>query len=194
MPIWDGLGRRVCVVGQRRSPYRPTQWSSPKCEGWLVLRLVSREWSVRVRPIQGWAVLSSWPVGVPDEVVKYPDPFPGRWSMFKRLVQADGPVLRPALSAETRTLGKLSMLVAFIRDTAYEDGSARQPGYFWFTNRWSAYEVILFDPDSCSRLVVTASTIDDTLALAEAALRAPEAPWVLDQYMVDRAAKKGKKK
>jgi len=114
--------------------------------------------------------------------------------MFKRLAPAEGPTIRPALPGESKTLGKLSQLVAFIRDTVYEDGSPRNPGYFWFTNRWSAFEIILFDPDSCSRLVVAASTIDDTLALAEAALRAPEAPWVLDQYMLDRAAKKGKKK
>jgi len=114
--------------------------------------------------------------------------------MFKRLVQADGPTIRPALSGDSKVMGKLTQLVAFIRDTVYDDGTPRQPGYFWFTNRWSAYEIILFDPDSCSRLVCCAATIDDALALAEAALRAPEAPWVLDQYMLDRAAKKPKKK
>ena len=193
MPKWDGLGRRVLDCRAPGKCYRPAQWQSPRRETWLVFALGKREWLVRARPIQGLVVLSSWPVGRPDEAVDVPDPYPGEWSMFKRLVQSDGPILKPALPADTKVLAKFPQLVAFVRDTVYEDGTARVPGYFWFTNRWSAFEIILFDPDSCSRLVVAGQTIDDTLALAEAALRAPEAPWVLDQYMLDRAAKKKKK-
>lgn len=193
MPIWDGLGRRVLEM---RPPgcalARVSQWL-PARERWYVLRGVRRDYHVLWRPFRGLSAIGSGDVGSVHCTNLYPDPRKVE-RMFAKRQMADGaPVIRPALPAESKVLGKLPTLVAFLRDTVYEDGSPRQPGYIWFTNRWSSYEVILFDPDSCSKLAVNGPTIDDTLALAEASLRAPDAPWQLDQYMVERKVK-GRKK
>jgi len=193
MPIWDGQGRRVCFVRAPGRPYRVTQWLSPVREGWYVLRFTGRDWHVRTRPRQGAVVLCSVQVGDGAAEQWYPDPFAKGKEVIRRQVHESASVIRPALPADTKILAKLPQLVAFLRDTSYDDGSARTPGYLWLTNRWSSYEVTLFDPDACCRISVNGSTLDDALSLAEAVLRAPETPWMPDQYMLDRAAKKKKK-
>lgn len=193
MPVWDGLGRRVCLVRAAGPCYRVSQWLSSVRECWYVLRWPRRDWLVRTRPRQGAVVLRSSEVGDDQGGEMFPDPFAKGDVVQRRSVQAPEHVIRPALSKETKLLSKLPQLAAFLSDTAYDDGTARQPGYLWLTNRWSCYEVTLFDPDSCARVAVTATTLDDVLALAEAVLRSPETPWMPDAYMMERAAKKKKK-
>jgi hypothetical protein len=100
----------------------------------------------------------------------------------------------PALGATSVVLGKLPRLREFISATAYEDGSPRQTGYFWFSNDGAAYVLQLFDPDSGTRLPLRAPTIDEVLQLAEAALGLDNAPWLPDRFLQAKLSQTKRKK
>jgi hypothetical protein len=114
---------------------------------------------------------------------------------MKRIAPAVGTeVIRPALPGTSLLLAKLPTLREFMTATAYDDGTARTPGYLWFSNRGTMFEVILFNPDSGSRLPVVAPTMDEVLAAVETVLKLPEAPWQPDRYLSEQLTKKTKKK
>lgn len=102
----------------------------------------------------------------------------------------------PVLSLESTILKKLPLLREFLTATAYDDGSIRQPGYFWFLNDGPAFSLHLFDVDACARLVLRAPTFDETFALAETALGMENAPWLPDRFLAARqeGAKKPRRK
>lgn len=194
MPARDAQQRRILVQRQSaRAPYRVSQWT-PNREKWYVYRSPRRDIHIRWRPWTGYTVIGSGPVGSAYPEVIYLDPQGKVRLMKRRSVVSSAGAIVPALSSESKVLAKLPALREFLSATAYEDGSARTPGYFWFSNRRMLYEVILFDPDSGSRLPVTALTMDDVFAAAEALLNAPEAAWQPDKYLSEQLAKKTKRK
>lgn len=113
-------------------------------------------------------------------------------SIKKRDVSSPALGARPPLAFDSKILAKLPTLCEWLAATTYEDGSPRTPGYLWLSNRVVAYEVTLFDPDSCCKMPCLGRTLDEALALAETHLRAEDAPWQQDGYMVAR--RDGKKK
>jgi len=100
----------------------------------------------------------------------------------------------PQLAQDTKLLGKLTLLVAFVSDVKYEDGSPRVPGYFTLRNRTFAYELTLYDPDAGLRVAIRDVTLDGVYAAANELLKAPEAPWETDDYLMSQLAKKKKRK
>jgi len=123
-----------------------------------------------------------------------------RWSygdekmpLKKRLATGELPPI-PALSVETLLFRKCPMLVEFCSATAYEDGSARQPGYFTLRNRTIEYELTVYDPDAGMRITCSAASLDNVFAGMEALLKAPDAPWMVDRYLWERKPKEKKKK
>lgn len=123
-----------------------------------------------------------------------------RWSygdeqmpLKKRLASGELPPI-PALSVETILLKKCPLLVEFCAATAYEDGSARQPGYFTLRNRVIEYELTVYDPDAGMRLTCNAVQLDRVFAGLEALLGAPDAPWMVDRYLWERKPKEKTKK
>ena len=194
MPKWDAQQRRIITARTgSRAPYRVCQWT-PNREKWYVYRSTHRDIHIRWRPWTGYTVIGSGPVGSAYPEVIYLDPLKKVRLMKRRSVVSREGAILPALSAESKVLAKLPALREFLSATAYEDGTARTPGYFWFSNRRMLYEVILFDPDSGSRLPVTALTMDDVFVAAEALLTAPEAAWQPDKYLTEQLAKKTKRK
>jgi len=103
-------------------------------------------------------------------------------------------VIRPALSRESKLLGKLPTFCAFLVDTVYDDGTARTPGGLWLDNKGVVLEMILRNPDSGARLPLVAPTLDELFALAETALKADAPPWQPDRYLMEQLVKRGKKK
>jgi len=194
MPVFDQLGRRVLMALEPGCARPITQWLPAAAPKWFVLRIGSRDWHVSYLPRVGLWVSGSSVSGTIQDEVSYPDVTEGKNAMKRREAPNPVNVIRPALSAETKILGKLPQLVAHLRDTSYDDGTSRTPGYLWLSNRFSAYEVVLFDVDAGARLAVNAVALDDVLALAEACLRSPETPWLPDKYLQEQLAKRGKKK
>lgn len=113
---------------------------------------------------------------------------------FARRVVAGERLPSPQLSQESKVLGKLSQLVAFVSDVSYEDKTPRSPGYYTLRNRVFTYELTLYDPDAGLRVAVRDVTIDGCFAAANELLRLPEAPWEVDNYLQQQLAKIPKKK
>lgn len=120
---------------------------------------------------------------------------PMRMKAVKRRqpIATDGVIINPLL-IETVIWRKVPQLVEFVAATAYEDGSARRPGYITIRNRMIMWEVTLYDPDSGMRLACAGRTLDDALQLADRSLLAAEAPWEIDRYLTEQLSPKKKKK
>lgn len=116
-----------------------------------------------------------------------------RMPVRKRVPSGELPVI-PALSLETKILGKCPLLMEWITATAYEDGSVRQPGYFQVRNRTIEFEITVYDPDAGMRIAIRARELDKAFAGVEAILGAVDAPWEPDRYLTSLLPKPKKKK
>lgn len=114
---------------------------------------------------------------------------------MKRRKSQDGVVrdVEHIAAIESDVLSKLHPLVAHCSCVKYEDGSARQPGWWTVKTMGAAWVVEVKDPDTCCRLVVVQQTIDDALTLASVLLESDEAPWEPDQWLRAAQAKNKKK-
>lgn len=113
---------------------------------------------------------------------------------IQRRANQGEPVKLPALSMESKCLGKCPLLMEFLVATEYSDGSLRTPGYITVRNRVIEFEVTLYDPDGGARVSVRARELDKALMGAETLLGAENAPWEPDQYLISRQPKTKKKK
>lgn len=111
-------------------------------------------------------------------------------ALKRRDVSSGAGYICPALTADSKLLGKLPALMEFLTATAYEDGTARVPGYLWVSNRTVAFEVTLFDPDGCAKMPALGKNLDDAFALLETHLRSDNPPWQQDGFLVKKAAEK----
>lgn len=91
---------------------------------------------------------------------------------------------------ETNLFSKLFNLISHCAVTRYDDGDARQPGWFSIKTLGSAWVVQVKDPDSCLQMSCTGQALDDALALADLLLGSEEAPWEPDPFAKARAGKK----
>lgn len=95
---------------------------------------------------------------------------------------------------ESNVFSAFHPLVAHCAVTQYDDGEPRRPGWITFKTMGSSWVLEAKDPDSCSRLVVVQTTLDDALALLSVLLESEEAPWEPDPWLMQQAAKERKKK
>jgi len=128
-------------------------------------------------PTPGGDTLYEW--GLEDE----PMGFARRQATGDRLPQ-------PQLSQDSKVLAKLPHLIAFVSDVQYEDKTPRVPGYFTLRNRAFTYEITLYDPDAGLRVAIRDLTLDGAFAAANELLRAPDAPWETDDYLMSQLSKK----
>ncbi len=171
---------------------KPSQWL-PRFDRRYVLVVGKWEYHLQWQPRRGLYVLSAGPLGSTELAAKtlYPD----LWSQqMKRLSlgQPDGGGRQP-LPSDSVLFKKLPRLMEFITQLAYEDGTPRAPGYYWVKTDATAFIVTLFDEDACARLPCRGATVEDAFGLADKLLGAENAPWEVDQWMMERKAKKKKK-
>lgn len=168
----------------------------PRREAWYRVVMGSKWFLVHWKPYSGLWCVSVAPVGVivGPEVHSYPRP--ERTTMKRRAAPAATEEIKLPVSRESVFLADLPLLFAHCNETSYEDLTPRVPGYFWVMNRETAMEVIVFDPDSGSRLPCRAPDLDSAFLLAERLLGTPDAPWQPDGFLGDQLAKrrKGRKK
>jgi hypothetical protein len=113
--------------------------------------------------------------------------------MKKRMPrQEDGNVPAHLAAMESDLFSKLQPIVMHCAETRYDDGTVRVPGWITVKTMGSAWVLDIKDPDTCSRLTVVQSTLDDAMALASLLLEAEEAPWEHDQWLAATKAKKKK--
>jgi len=180
-------------VGATGGPKKPRQWL-PRREAWYCIEVGSKWYYVHWLPFQGLWWSSVMPKGVYDAEQMISNPRPKRCSMKRRNVDVSGLPVVPAIGMASTILAKLPLLREFLTATAYDDGTARAPGYLWLTNKGAVLEIVLFDPDACARLPVTGATFDDVLMATEKFLGVEEAPWQVDGWLQERLSKKRKRK
>jgi len=75
-------------------------------------------------------------------------------------------------------------LIAHLAVTRYDDGDSRKPGWVQIRTQGSVWQATAKDPDGAASLLATGQTVDDTMALLELLLSAPDAPWEPDAYLM----------
>lgn len=189
--VWGRAVTRLRAPGGARS--RTSQWLPMRRKD-VVFVCDRRSYFARWQPNAGLLVYGSGPAGSVAPEVYYLDPNERRSLMKRRSVVSPDAAIRPALPHESKVFLRLTALCEFLSATVYDDGTARTPGYFWFSNRGTLYELTLFDPDAGARLPLVAKTIDDAFAAADLTLRAEDAPWQPDKYLTEQLEKRRPKK
>ena len=171
---------------------RPRNWLSRDWTayqlrvGSLFIQVVGRKW---------WGLTAWSSVRVPMPVRDYHNAESYREiDMKKRTGAAASASAGLHLAAvESNVFGRLHPIVAHCCHTQYDDGTQRKPGWVTVKTMGSAWVVEAKDPDTCSRLTVVQSSLDDALALLSVLLESEEAPWESDPWMKQSAARGAKK-
>lgn len=112
----------------------------------------------------------------------------------KRQGDAAGPGVKHLAAVESNVFSRFLPIVEHCAVCQYEDGSARKPGWITIKTMGSAWVIEAKDPDSCSRLTVVQTNLDDALALLSITLESEEAPWEPDPWLRQQAQKESRKK
>jgi hypothetical protein len=113
-------------------------------------------------------------------------------SMKKKKPAAVDAATQHIAPLESRIMGGHQALLNHCAITRYDDGDARQPGWYTVKTMGSAWVVEVKDPDTAMRLVVIQATYDDALTLAALLLDAEEAPWEPDPWLMKAKSQKKK--
>jgi len=98
---------------------------------------------------------------------------------------------RHLAAMESNVLKDLLPLVEHMAVTRYDDGDAREPGWFQVKTVGSSWQVVLKDPDTTQQITCHGQTLDEAFALADLLLGTDSAPWEADKWA--RMRKKGNK-
>lgn len=190
----DVYGHRVVKWRKLSCPYRVVQWLprfGEKCyrvvkgDIWFVVH-----WKQR----GGCWIRSGGRNSLSTTIPLYHYPRVQEYSMKRRSAPQGGPAIVQAIPSASTLWPKLPALREFLHATAYEDGSARQPGYVTFRNKVTTIEVTVYDPDSGTRLPCRGATLDQALSLLEQLLGVEEAPWEADKYLMEQLVAKSKRR
>lgn len=188
------LGLTVYRADRRVAVRRAGRLLPARGERWFWVGWNATRFLLRWEKWQGIRVVSVHRHRTPDEPITFYRPEEFTTVPIKRRTPLAEPVPLPALPATSKVLAKCPLLCEFLSATAYEDGSARQPGYVTLRNRVIEWELTLYDPDAGARVALRARTLDDVFATAEVLLSSAEAPWEPDRYLMEQLARKPKKK
>lgn len=185
---WAMIGRRPT-----RGVHKPRRWVPLREQAEFLVWSGAVRYTLRWYPRRGYVMTSWYRRGeYLDHPIKTPH-MKGLVMKRRAVVGAAAPV-RPPLSSDCVEMHHLPLIREFLSATSYEDGSARTPGYLWLTNRGTAYELVLFDPDAGARAPFLALTISEVFMAAELHLMAEEGAWQPDRYLQEQLSKKGKRK
>jgi len=133
----------------------------------------------------------------PDGVwVTVSDEWDLRRSVVKRKRQGEAAAhnVKHLAALESNVLHKLLPIIEHCAVCQYEDGTPRKPGWVTIKTMGSSWVLEAKDPDSCSRLTVVQTTLDDALALLSVTLESEEAPWEPDPWLKKQQTEANKKK
>lgn len=172
--------------------YRPRRWLSREWKRYDVtvgrssFHLVGRRgWGVSVyKWTRDGETFSAFPAATCYEEIR---------AVKKKKSAASTTDAQHLAAVESQVFAKLHPIVAHCSATKYDDGDPRKPGWVTMKTMGSAWVLEAKDPDTCSKLTVVQSTLDDALALLSVLLESEEAPWEIDPWMQAQAAKTKKK-
>jgi len=185
---------KLILLGDtRRGVTRPRKWL-PKREAWYYLDVEGVRYSLFWKPCFGIQCTARTIRGLGGFERKYKYPFERDWQMKKLKIAASTGVAPVGVSSTSVIWGKLPRLREHLTCLAYDDGTIRTAGYIWVKTTATQWVITVFEPDACARMDVRGTTLDDTLTLVEKLLGAEDAPWEVDTYLQEKAAKRVKKK
>lgn len=144
-------------------------------------------------PGAGIHVLAVNQYGRDKPLYKYDRTKQGTPYMQRRQVKPVDGTTFPGASRTSIVLAKFPVLLAQASVTAYNDGSARQPGWFTIRTRGKLWEITAKEPDGACSLTVQDASLDAALLTLEKLLTAEDAPWETDPFLLKRVPK-GRKK
>lgn len=183
----------ILLGDSRRGQTRPRRWL-PKCEGWYYLDSEGVRYSLFWKPRFGVQCTARTVRGLGGVERTYKYPYVKDWAMKKLKIAANTGIAPMGVSSTSVLWGKLTRLREHLTCLAYDDGTIRTAGYMWVKTTATQWVITIFEPDACARMDVRGSTLDDTLTLVEKLLGAEDAPWEVDSYLQEKAAKRTKKK
>jgi len=183
----------VLQGGTRCMPTRVRRWL-PKREAWYYLMSEGVRYTLFWKPCFGVQCTARTVRGLGGVMRTYKYHYERDWAMKKLKVQSNGGVVPIGVTSTSVLLGKLPKLREHLTCTTYDDGTIRLPGYMWIKTTITQWVITVFEPDACARMDVRGSTLDDVLMLTEKLLGAEDAPWEVDSYLQEKAAKRTKKK
>jgi len=180
-------------TGLLACPRRVRQWL-PRRERWFRVLLGRKQLLIHWKPHCGLWCVAVERAGMPNDPNSSTHPRPKERRVKRRMPPAGASDLVPPLPSESSILVDLPLIRQSCSATQYEDGSSRVPGYLWLMNRTTAFEVIMFDPDSGSRLPARGADLDSALILLEKLLGTNDAPWEQDRWLMEQLQKRSKTK
>ena len=112
----------------------------------------------------------------------------------KRQGDAAAPKVKHLAALESNVLSRFLPIIEHCAVCQYEDGSPRKTGWVTIKTMGSSWVLEAKDPDSCSRLTVVQTTLDDALALLSITLESEEAPWEPDPWLKKQQTEAARKK
>lgn len=177
---------------------RPGKRSKPRkwlAKGWATYQLRVGSLFIWLWAKPYWGMTAVRSLRVPFPVRVYFDADLYREMDLKKRKPADassGGQLHLA-AVESTVFSTLHPLVAHCTHTQYDDGSTRKVGWITLKTMGASWIVEVKDPDTCSKLTVVQTSLDDALALASVLLESEECPWEPDTWLRQNAAKNSKK-
>lgn len=171
--------------------HRPSRWL-PKGKGYFALGW--RRWKFVLHYSHGRGIWITSRTGwTPEDRLR--DPRVLAWekpNMRRRQSKPETGTQKHLAAVETEYFKHLMPLVEHAAMRQYDDGEAREVGWFTVKTMGAAWCIQVKDPDSATSFTAIADTIDKALDTAALLLAADEAPWEQDTFLA--AAKARKKK
>lgn len=112
--------------------------------------------------------------------------------MKKRQAAAAAEGAKHLAPVESNLFNGLLPLVEHCAVRRYDDGDAREPGWFTVKTQGAAWCVQVKDPDGCVSFTAIGETLDKALETAALLLSCDEAPWEPDSFLAASKARKKK--
>lgn len=189
-----GVGKVWAVMYSHRRcrRVRPRRWlPRGRCQFWVItswvkFTLTSVQWKgiAATGAVITHSRDGARPVGT-QVAWEYP-------SVKKKMAKsAEG--VKHLAAMETNLMATLMPLVEHCALRQYDDGEAREPGWFTVKTQGAAWIVQVKDPDAGVSFSAVGDTLDKALETAALLLGCDEAPWEMDRFLMAAKSGKGKK-
>jgi hypothetical protein len=112
---------------------------------------------------------------------------------MKKVKRSEASAVKHLAPLETELFRDYMSLIEHVAMLQYDDGEARESGWFTVRTTGAAWQLLVKDPDSACSFCVTAKTVDEAFMTAALLLGCDEAPWEPDTYLAASKARSKKK-
>ena len=162
----------------------------PKGKGEFCILTDRWKFLVDFLPFKGMCVVARYPWSQGGGWASDPDLTWERPSMKKKAASSAGDGGKHLAAVESNHFDQLMPLVEHCAARQYDDGDARETGWFTVKTIGAAWVVQVKDPDSGMSFQAVGDTLDKALDSAALLLGCDEAPWETDPWLKKNKARK----